>query len=359
MKEDSNYSPAPPPHLSKNVVPEGSIGPHIVRDTKTGLLLDLSIDPVSGRRRRRKIPLAYDERGWPIWAYNDNGTPVCGAKRKGMRGKICLNTARKRNGRCVDHAGNRPRGIEHHSFRSGRYSQVLDKKVSGDFMSMLQDPEYLSLKQNIALVDTQIIELMRNFEGGLDEYSWEKMLKCKSEAEVLVRTSHHGDKEEMLSKLVSVLSKMCILIDHGSKATGIWSDIAEASTKRAKLVQVETQRLVAERNSIPADTAYTLFAMILQAVKRNVKDKVALASIAREIDQLALNPVNRVVLGGQLDVEAMSSRSALSANVDPTREGEEQQVPSASKPLVDIDHLEGFDEEDDGFEDLDDDEVDE
>lgn len=336
----------------KNVVPEGTIGDHIVRDKRTGLLIDLQVDAITGRRRKRRIPLAYDENGYPVWAYNDKGVPVCGSRRQSVVGKICLSTARSRNGRCRLHGGNYERGIDHQSFRTGLYSMVMTNPIAKDFVAMALDPEYLSLKQNIALLDVQIKQSIEQFKGGLDTYSWDKLMKAKEEAEQTLMLYASGmDKHEVAKEMSRVIAKISILIDNGAKGTRLWEDIAKASTTRAKLVQVEMSRIQTERNSIPADTAYTLFALIMQSVKRHVKDRTVLSAIARDIDQLSANPANRAALGGHLDASTMGSKSDVADVISDHTDDVAPQTIHVPVDEIDIDHLQGVDDDEDFEED--------
>jgi len=340
-------------------VPEGTQGLHIVRNKATGQLIDLSIDPISGKQRKVRIPLAYDERGYPVWHYNNDGVPVCGARIKSQQGRICLSPQRHRNGRCDLHFGKVKRGIDHQSFKHGKWSKVLPKGMGKDFDEMMNDPDYLKLKDDIALVNTQITQLMKDFEQGTDGYTWKKLVEMADDSRVLLSMSKTGmDPNELNKELCSTLYRMNDLIEKGSKGHRLWNEITDASIKKGKLIDIETKRLLAERNSIPADQAFTLFSMILTIVKRNVRDKNQLRAIAREVDQLAINPAHRSVLSGRIDMTEMSVQSGLGDSVAP----EEDMRPSPELPApneFDIDHLPGVDDEEDEDEDEDMDEEDE
>jgi flagellar motility protein MotE (MotC chaperone) len=83
----------------------------------------------------------------------------CQAKAKST-GKQCRRHAVISRKVCRVHGGATPRGIASPHFKTGRHSRDLPTQLSGRYLEAITDAELLSLRDDIALVDTRISELL-------------------------------------------------------------------------------------------------------------------------------------------------------------------------------------------------------
>jgi hypothetical protein len=84
--------------------------------------------------------------------------PICGANKKRGAG-ICRSIPMK-NGRCRVHGGATPGGMALPQYKHGRYSKYLPTGLADKYNEALLDTELVTLRDDIALVDSQIQERM-------------------------------------------------------------------------------------------------------------------------------------------------------------------------------------------------------
>lgn len=98
---------------------------------------------------------------------NANGAVICGANDHGAPCQTVLVDAE--NGRCVKHGGASARGLAHPNYRTGEYQQSgrygnIPAKMLTKLVDSLDDPEYLSNKDEIAVVTALIDEQLALLE---------------------------------------------------------------------------------------------------------------------------------------------------------------------------------------------------
>ena len=162
----------------------------------------------------------------------------CRAKAK-RTGERCQAAAMP-NGVCRVHGGQSRAGLNHPSLTHGRYSKHLPTKAMVEFQQALHDPELLSLRNDIALVDVRLNELV----GGLS-----------------------GDT----------------LPD-----TPTWREILSVLQDRVVLVNSERKRLVDMQQMITGDQAMLLVARLAEMVNRHVSDPMERAAIATELGRITV-----------------------------------------------------------------------
>lgn len=110
----------------------------------------------------RDAPAAYTPDGKRIYAYNDEGIPICFSKRPGEidpetgENKRCQSIACMYNGRCMTHGGKSLKGEMHPQATHLRTSESLPQHMRADMHRALMDPDLLSLDHEIGLVDLQV-----------------------------------------------------------------------------------------------------------------------------------------------------------------------------------------------------------
>ena len=144
------------------------------------------------------------------------------------------------NGVCRVHGGQSRAGFEHPSLKHGRYSKHLPTKAMAEFQQALHDPELLSLRNDIALVDVRLNELVAGLSGDT-------------------------------------------LPD-----TPTWREILGVLQDRVVLVNSERKRLVDMQQMITGDQAMLLVARLAEMVNRHVHDPLERAAIAGELRSLSV-----------------------------------------------------------------------
>lgn len=161
----------------------------------------------------------------------------CGAKTRS--GAPCRGAAMA-NGRCRLHGGATPAGIASANFRHGRYSKDLPARLAARFTEAQADPELLSLRAEIALIDARTNELLAGI--GSDSV----------------------------------------------RAAQVWPEIMAGFEQRRKLVGSEIRRLKEMQQMVTAEQAAVLIAALTDAVRKCVHDPGTLAAIASEFSRLTM-----------------------------------------------------------------------
>ena len=74
-------------------------------------------------------PLRIEENGRKVWAVNDKGIPICGAKSKRRPGDVCQVVQIMDNGRCRMHGGQNMDNLIQPTFVHGRYSKYVPRTL--------------------------------------------------------------------------------------------------------------------------------------------------------------------------------------------------------------------------------------
>ncbi len=158
----------------------------------------------------------------------------CGAKKRD--GTPCKASAMK-NGRCRIHGGLTPSGFASPQFKTGRYSKVLPEAMRRRYEVARDDEDLLSLRDEIALLDLRIIELLGRAE---DEDTW---------------------------------TQSVALIE-----------------QRRKLAESEHKRLVALKQYVSIEQVYAFIGALGGILREHVTDRHALAAIQRDLSGLLARP---------------------------------------------------------------------
>ena len=152
----------------------------------------------------------------------------CTAKSK-RSGERCKRAASLGRNVCAIHGGKSPRGVASASFRHGRYSKALPHRLLHDFDELRSDPELVSLRDELALVDLRLQE-------KVNEWAW-------GEIKPLIET-------------------------------------------RQELAATEARIEVLRDTTMTQEQTMTLIAAILESLRRHVHDPVVIDAIGREVEEL-------------------------------------------------------------------------
>lgn len=174
-------------------------------------------------------------------------------------------------------------GPAHPAYKHGRYSKYLPETLLPDFVAARKDKELLVLIDEIGLVDTRLSDLVRRLDKKESGALW-KMLGNAWKA-------YKGARND--DDAAHWLAEVGRLIQQGVGDWAIWNDILGTIDQRRKLVESERKRMVELQQIITADQAVTLISTLVDSVRRNVKDPVALSNISRDIAAIAGATVER------------------------------------------------------------------
>lgn len=203
----------------------------------------------------------------------------CKAKAK-RTGEQCKAPAVTGRTVCRVHGGTTPRGAALPQYTHGRYSKAnIAPQLRERAEALLQDEEYLSLRENIAYHDGAIMRALEDMERGEAGKLWELL---KGEKEALQEARAADDRQGQARALNSIL----LLIDRGHKDYMARQELTGLHLARARLVEAEGRRIERAQASVSAAQLTAIITRMAEAVARYVRDDDAVQALTGEFYRL-------------------------------------------------------------------------
>ncbi len=200
----------------------------------------------------------------------------CGARKKD--GTPCR-AAPMQNGRCRIHGGKTPTGMALPQYKDGRYSRYLPARLAGRYAEAQADGALLELRDDIALVDSRLADLLGRVDSGESGALWQSLMAARSD---LLAYRRAGDNVRMAEALNLILE----LIGQGHADYRAWGEVAQVLEQRRRLVESERKRLIELQQTITVEKAMLLIGAIGGIIKAHVQEREVLAKISAEITAL-------------------------------------------------------------------------
>lgn len=183
------------------------------------------------------------------------------------------------NGRCRLHGGKTPKGIAAGSFKHGRHSKDLPARLAQSYQEALQDPNLMALRDDIALIETRLYDLLKRVDSGESGKLWRD---SQSAYKDLVKALRAQDTKE----INNALFELDLLLQKGVSDYAAWDEVSKTLEQRKRLIESERKRLVESQQMITNDRLMVLIAAITDTIRRHVPDRGTLVSISGDISRL-------------------------------------------------------------------------
>jgi hypothetical protein len=220
---------------------------------------------------------------WGLITMSFSDVPKC-TKMAQTTGKRCGQPAMRGRDVCRKHGGKTPRGWANPNTKHGRYSKDLPTRLAGKYKQALTDPELLSIRSDIALLDTRISELVASVDEDPVGNIWGQVRKAYNQINDAILTKDSG-------KIISAMHNLDTITQAGFADFQTWDEIRKLLQERARLVSAESKRLNDAQLTITAERAMLLITAIASVVMEHVTDNAIKAKITRDIDKLIAAPV--------------------------------------------------------------------
>lgn len=201
---------------------------------------------------------------------------ICGAKTRA--GGLCQR-APTHNGRCHLHGGKSLAGAASPRFKHGRYSKYLPARLVERCEQAQEDQKLLELRDEIALVDARIADLLLRVDNGESGQLWQELQRVW---QVVEGTSNMSDKKAAEQAIAHV----GMLMKQGHEDYAAWDEVLKAMEHRRRLVRSELKYVVLAGHMIPVEEALTVVQAMAASVKRHVTDEQAIAAIHSDMHSL-------------------------------------------------------------------------
>lgn len=209
----------------------------------------------------------------PMQSESDN--KLCGAKTRS--GAPCRSRAMA-NGRCRMHGGTTPYGPLLPQWKDGKRSKVLPSRMLEAYHEALEDPDLISLRDALALVDTRLNDLLKRVDSGEAGVIW---VRTRDALENLQGALVTGDQ----TTARIAMSELDNLIRKGVSDYAAWKEVGDLLDRRARLASAELARLSKLQQFVSNEQVLVLIAAIVDLVNEHVKDRNAVLSIAAGLRQ--------------------------------------------------------------------------
>jgi hypothetical protein len=189
---------------------------------------------------------------------------------------------------CYHHGGKSQVGAAVATFKDGRYSKYLPERLAERYQEAASDPELLSLREDVALLDARLSQLLARAGTGESAEAWARVQKALKN----LRKAEAGGKPERKREARFELEDA---IEAGGKDIEVWAEIGDHLERRRKLTESERKRLVDMEQMVRADQAMAFVAAVVSSVRAHVEDPKTLAAISRDIAAI----VHQDVSGGR------------------------------------------------------------
>lgn len=198
--------------------------------------------------------------------------PAC--KGKNRRREPCGKLAMVGRDYCRTHGGTKPRGAAHPQFKHGKFSKSLPIRFAATYQEALDDADLLSLKDEAALLETQIHDALGRVSHDEAGALWLE-LRERWAAMMLLPAK---DRTEVLAEIGA-------LIERGSSDVEAWREVRAIIRDKERIAASERRRLVEMRHVITAEQLAVLVGMLSAAILSEVRDRETRARILTQFDR--------------------------------------------------------------------------
>lgn len=198
------------------------------------------------------------------------------------------------NGRCRLHGGKSLKGIASPLITEGRYSKYLPTRMHERYNEARTDSELLALREEIALLDGRLADLLKRVDHGEAGQAWKQVRAAFTDLTIAMSTSDG-------TKLLAATKELEQVIGKGMADYMAWADVYSIIEQRRKLSESERKRLVDMQNMVTGQEAQLLIDALLISVLHNVPDRDVRNAIQTEFIRLTQRTSSQQVISSQSD----------------------------------------------------------
>lgn len=188
------------------------------------------------------------------------------------------------SGRCKFHGGMSPVGQAHPSTKHGRYSRYLPTKLAALYMEAEADPELLSLKGDVSLLEARIKLLCERLNTGEAGLLWPELRKLYAKARAAIQANDPQALDDHLHALGEV-------IDKGATQEEVWAEIQDTLEGKSRITAKENLRMKDLQQYMTMQQAMTLMGFLVDCVVRHVDDRQIVRRIHDDFGKVLSSPI--------------------------------------------------------------------
>ena len=182
---------------------------------------------------------------------------------------------------CKFHGGKSLRGAASPSFKNGSRSRSfaasLPPKLRDKFETALADPELLSLRSYVALLDARVAD-------AIERYCESDAAQFRDRLQKLWKQLEQANAEKDIERVAELLKGVGEVIRLGAAEEEAWSEVAAAIKDLVAVTTQENRRLVDMGMMLNVEQAMALVVTLHFVVAEHVKDKSVLNAIGIDLE---------------------------------------------------------------------------
>lgn len=204
---------------------------------------------------------------------------ICGAKKKD--GTPCQSRAMP-NGRCRLHGGLTPKGADSPHFKDGWHSKYLPKHLVEIYRQSLNDEHLSSVKREIALIDSLILESIQSLDPNSNAQFWEQAIDQ-------IKWARQGYKSENYGMLERALDELEALGDRRRLHYAASESLQEKIEQRRKLVETDSKISLQGERAITPEELLAFMGAVVKMISDKIPDAKQRTDLLLGIDELVGN----------------------------------------------------------------------
>jgi hypothetical protein len=187
------------------------------------------------------------------------------------------------NGRCSLHGGKSLKGIASPTYKHGRYSKALPEKLSQRWQETQDDPDLLSLEDEIRLIDVLLKTNLDNLDSEESGHAWKLIRKAVDAMELAVDREDWGGVRAALLGMRDVVD---VRIAHYATE----QEIREKIDQRRKLVESIQKSRLAGENAVGVQELMAFMGAVVSLLMTTISDRKELNEVLNGVDNLLRLP---------------------------------------------------------------------
>lgn len=217
----------------------------------------------------------------------------CGSPLRRKPGQFCTKNPVTGRERCEMHGGKSPRGVDHPSFKHGRYSKSIPARLASKYEEILTDPRRLELDHELAVMVARNEEILASLYDGESDGLRKRMREEKRAMEAARRKAaaaqDAGDAEtesRYSQAAVGHLNNIMRMIERGATDAERWLEWVSNTDHLRRLAESERKRKVEDHQIATTEEIMALMGAVLAVITRHVTDVRIRQAIGMELDSL-------------------------------------------------------------------------
>ena len=175
-------------------------------------------------------------------------------------GTRCQVTAVSGSLLCRSHGGSQHKGTASPQYRHGSRSQALPLRLQAQYQAAIQDPELLSLRQDLGVLEIRVTELLSRLDTGESSQAWHQIQDLSDQLQQALQDQNVGAAASRLADLQE-------LVQVAVAGSAAWHELRSVLRDRASLATLEQKRLQEVQGTVPVEAFLAMLGHLMQRLQ--------------------------------------------------------------------------------------------